>query len=268
MTPEEHTCETSGLHLLPAGGEEAFRVAKDRYGALSAKENDVIGPWPIGPSGYAEDARGRFDTIGRTIYLAESRKCSYAEVLNPFRARRAAIARVAERIGCNPDEYMERVVAEAEENGRSRPWAIDVDWQMDRSMYSIQMPASGWWVQIDHPDSFSALEHLTEPVTGFTERLRMMTEARVMSEDRALTTLMAQAIRNQTLHDGSEALGISYRSQTSYGRCWAYWDRRSDESLDPSTHDLVQCESNNVGPDPDFNEVADDYKLPILGARS
>lgn len=81
----ERICSKTGLHLIEAGGETAYRVAKDRYGALSARVNEHVGPMPVGFYSEAGDSRGRYDTLGSTISLADSRRCAYAEVLNGFR---------------------------------------------------------------------------------------------------------------------------------------------------------------------------------------
>ncbi|UNK47742.1 hypothetical protein [Arthrobacter sulfonylureivorans] len=97
--------------------------------------------------------------------------------------------------------------------------------------------------------------------------VKMLTATEVTGLDRDLTTLLAHVIRQQRLDDGSEPLGIAFASRTLTGRCWAYWDRRTDEGLPPGSNDLQQLSSQNVGPDPDFFAMAKFYDLPILGAR-
>jgi hypothetical protein len=227
----------------------------------------IVGPLPVGTDPAEGDRRGRFDTRGSTIYLADSRECAYAEVLVGFRQERAKIAKAAEAIDWEVDEYIAQVLSEAQANGVDVPWAISVDWQMDRSIYEIRLPREGWWVQMDHAETLAALEDLVPKSIGMTERLQLLTSGAVASEDRDLTTLLAHVLRGQRLDDGSEPLGISYVSKTLKGRCWAYWDRRTDESLSPGRNDLLQLTSENVGPDPEFVKIANFYKLPILGAR-
>ncbi|NUL49018.1 hypothetical protein F7P69_28005 [Cellulosimicrobium funkei] len=263
----ERTCTTTGFRLVAAGGQTAYRVAKDRYGALSARRNELVGPPPAGSPPGAGDSRGRYDTIGSTLYLADSRRCAYAEVLNGFRAERAQIARTAQSIGMTVDEYIEAVIADAEANGLAVPWAVSVDWQLERSIYEIRLPRQGWWVRIDHPDTLKALEDLASATAGAMGQVAMLTATEVTGPNRDLTTLLAHLIRQQTLDDGHEPLGIVYPSRTLTGTCRAYWDRRADESLPPGRNDLVQLTSGNVGPDPVFAETAGHYRLPILGAR-
>ena len=265
---EERVCADTGLWLVAASGETAFRVAKDRgRGVLSGWPNALIGPPPVGADSGKGDPRGRYDTIGSTIYFADSRRCAYAEVLVGFRQKRASIAKLADTIGWNVDEYIAHVKQEALNNGVDLPWAIPVDWQMDRSINEIRMPGNGWWVQIDHANSMSALEYLTPKLKGMNDQLQLLTSGTLGSDDRAITTLLAHCIRDLTLDDGTTPLGISYASKTLVGRCWAYWDRRADEGLPPGHNDLVLLTSENVGPDPDFEHIADLYGLPILGAR-
>lgn len=266
----ERTCTKTGLRLVAAAGENGFRVAKDRYGALSVLPNKIVGPLPITPTAAkaSPDHRGRYDTLGSTVYLADSNRCAYAEVLVGFRKDRAAVAKVAESIGWSADHYIAQVLEDARINGVDVPWAVSVDWQMDRSIYEIQMPRSGWWVKMDHPDTLSALERLTPTVPGMTEVLQVLTAGSISGENRVVTTLLAEIIRQQVLDDGSESLGISFHSKTLFGRCWAYWDRRFDAGLPPGANDLHQLASLNVGPDLDFSYVADHYDLPLRGRHA
>lgn len=264
----ERTCTDTGLRLVAAGGETAFRVAKDRHGALSVRPNSHVGPLPLGTDPSVGDRRGRFDTVGSTVYLADARRCAYAEVLIGFRQKRAAIAKVAESIGWDVEEYIGHVIADARANGVGAPWAVSVDWQMERSIYQIRLPRNGWWVHIDHADTLAALESLAPAAPGLAARLQLLTAGDPTGEDRALTTLLAHVIREQTLDDGSQPLGIAYASKTLMGRCWAYWDRRTDLGLPPGGDDLHQLASENVGPDPEFASVAAHYGLPLLSPRS
>lgn len=266
-TGESRTCTATGLRLLPALGEISYRVAKDRYGALAVRTNEIVGPRAVGTASTQEDARGRYDSLGSTVYLADSRRCAYSEVLTSFRQSKAAITKVAASIGWDPREYLASVIKQANTNGIDAPWAISLDWQMDRSLYEIRLPRKGWWVQIDHPDSFKALEHLNVSATDGAEKLQLLTNGSITGEDRDLTTLIAHAVRTQTLDDGSEPLGINYSSKTLQGRCWAYWDRRTDLLLPPGRNDLIQLTSENVGPDPEFISTAEYYSLPILNGR-
>lgn len=262
----ERTCTQTGLRIIEAAGETGFRVAQDRYGALSVLANKQIGLLPAPAPGTAlADKRGRYDTLGSTVYVADSRRCAYAEVLSGFRLKRAAVAAAAESVGWTVDDYIEQVLVDAKRNGIDAPWAISVDWQMQRSIYELSLPSVGWWVRIDHFDTLAALQSMTPTVTGLTQNLQLLTAGSITGEDRALTTVLAETVRQQVLDDGSEPLGISFASKTLFGRCWAFWDRRVDLGLSPGSNDLQQISSENVGPDSEFNFIADHYDLPRLG---
>lgn len=262
----ERTCTRTGFRIIEAAGEPSYRVAQDRYGAVSVLRNDRVGPLPAPKPGVpVADKRGRYDTLGSTVYLADSRRCAYAEVLSGFRRERAAVAKAAESIGWTVDEYMAQVVLDAKNNGVDVPWAISVDWQFQRSIYEISLPSDGWWIKIDHKDTLSAFQHLTPPVKGMTAALQFLTAGSITGNNRALTTILSQTAREQVLDNGYEPLGISFESKTLFGRCWAFWDRRVDSGLAPGSNDLQQRFSENVGPDPDFNFIADHYELPRLG---
>lgn len=229
--------------------------------------NSVVGPFPAESDPNVGDSRGRYDTVGSTIYLADSRACAYAEVLMTFRKDRAAISRAAASIGWDINSYIEQILEDASNNGIDPPWGISVDWQMARSVYEIRLPLSGWWVQIDHPDTLAALETHLPAMAGHLEEVKVLTAGNITGEDRDLTTLIAHTIRQTVLDDGSEPLGISYQSKTLHGRCWAYWDRRADANLPADANRLLQLTSENVGPDPEFERIAKLYRLPIRPVR-
>lgn len=83
----DRTCHRTGLGLVAADGTDAWRIAKDQYVATSGVAgvlvNDRIGPLPHD----VPDRRGRYDTLGRTVYVADSPTTAIAEVLQPFRSR-------------------------------------------------------------------------------------------------------------------------------------------------------------------------------------
>jgi len=258
--------------LVPAGGETLYRVAKDQYvmsgGILAVLPNDTVGPKN------GADARGRFDTLGRTVYLADSPDCAFAEVLLPFRKRRDVLAQDAMALEpeegerrMTVEEYIEAVTKEAVENNVDAPWAISAEWQMARSIYHVRMPLAGWWVRIDGDRT---LDYLSERYRSELPRLlgesRSLTVSDVTGENRALTTFLAQQIRKTYLEDGSYALGIEYPSKSGAGRCFAYWPRRMDDNLLPGADDPAIIRSENVTGRA-LEERAARWDIPILRGR-
>ncbi|GAA4424038.1 hypothetical protein GCM10023169_20380 [Georgenia halophila] len=240
-------------------------MALEKYtrsgGILAVRMNAHVGPLPENSA----DRRGRFDTIGRTVYFAEHETTAFAEVLQPFRARRIALQADADAVGLSVDDYVERVQSEATKNGMGRPWAISADWQMSRCVHQVRMPATSWWVQIDHKDTLNRLGlDLAEPLKRLG--VPMLTLSGTTGENRAVTTLLAEHVRGQTLFDGSRPLGIQFVSKTGYGNCWAWWDRRADDGLTPGENDPKTLEDFNVDR-PAFRAVTDDWDLEILQGR-
>lgn len=175
-----------------------------------------------------------------------------------FRLDRPAISRAAASIGWDIESYIEQIL-----EGIDPPWGISLDWQMARSIYELGLPRSGWWVQIDHPETLAALETHLPAMAGSGQELRVLTAGNITGEDKDLTSLIAQAIRERILDDGSEPLGISYQSKTLHGRCRTYWDRRADADLPADANNLLRLTSENVGPDPEFERIAKLNRLPI-----
>lgn len=64
-----------------------------------------------------------------------------------------------------------------------------------------------------------ALEELASATAGAMGGVTMLTATEVTGPDRDLTTLLAHVIRQQTLDDGHEPLGIVYPSRTLIGNC-------------------------------------------------
>ena len=257
-------CTATGLHLLPAAGVAAYRVVKDRgRGPLKGYPNEHVGPYPRGSGA---DARGRFDTIGSTVYFSDTPETSFAEVLRGFRRDLLKLTPLARIAGYDDaEQYVDAIIAESVANGIASPWAISSDWQMARSIYHVRMPLDGWWVQIDHPQTLTAITNGMHDLEFGTTRTDL-TSSDLESDNRELTTMIAEYIRNLTLDTGHEPLGINFRSKSLYGRCWAWWDRRGDQGLSPGRDDPGLLRSFNVDT-PAFRSVAADYGLPVLLGR-
>lgn len=264
--PGAHTCTETGVRLVPAVGELMFRVVQDRYlsrsGPLSSPVNKHVGPLPA----EMKESRGRFDTIGRTVYFGDTKECCFAEVLQEFRQDRQTLVADAKAAGQDVEEYIRDATQDALTNDVDPPWAVSGDWQRHRSLLYIRLPLEGWWVQIDHPDTLNTVSdalaaELRDSGVG------LLTSSITTSENRAATTLIAQYIRDLVLDDGSLPLGISFPSKTEYGRCLAWWNRREDDDLMPSdTGPRNARDSDNVDTLA-FRKVCADWGLPILKGR-
>ena len=250
-------CSSTGFGLVEAGHDAGWRVAKDVYvrasGINGVLINERIGVLPPG----ASENRGRYDTLGRTVYFADHAKTALAEVLQHFRIDVMTIAKDAAAIGMDVDDYRRELTRDYHDRGLPALGEIDVDWQMNNSLYRVDLPAEGWWVVIDDPATLNALSRATHGTFG------QLTLSNISGEDRALTTQLAQLVRESTLDDGSLPLGISFPSKTAYGRCWAWWNRRADDNLSPSSNDPQLVESLNVAV-PELHALCADWQLTLV----
>lgn len=265
MSAKERVCPRTGLYLVPARGETGWRVANEQYvrsgGILAVRVNTHVGPLPD----ESPDRRGRFDTIGRTVYFGQTAEASFAEVLQDFRRKRLAMEADAKAAGYSFEEYVEAVTTSADKNGVDRPWAISGKWQIDRCLHEVAMPREGWWVQANDKATLNQVSMNLAP--GLQDLgVGLLTLADLAGQSRAVTTLLAQYIRNQDLFDGSRPLGIEFPSKTGYGSCWAWWDRRADDGLTPGANDPKTRSDLNVDV-PAFRTVAADWQLEILPGR-
>ena len=164
-----------------------------------------------GGSHYSYFGHDEWADFAHEVKSLESALAVRSQVLSAFEAADAEAA------GYELSEWVELVTAQAIANELDPPWAISCDWQMARSIYEVYLPEDGWWVRVDHSDTLNAL------VDQYPHRdLRtnpLLTLADLEGEDRTLTTVLAEHIRNLLLDDGSEALGINFPSKTGYGRC-------------------------------------------------
>ncbi|PYF97325.1 hypothetical protein SAMN05216184_11534 [Georgenia satyanarayanai] len=136
---------------------------------------------------------------------------------------------------------------------------------MSRCLHRVAMPAEGWWVQIDHKATLNRLGlDLAEPLRQ--AGVPLLTLSGTTGENRAVTTLLAQHVRGQSLFDGSLPLGIQFTSKTGYGTCWAWWDRRADDVLTPGENDPKTLEDLNVDGDA-FRAVTTDWQLEVLPGK-
>lgn len=251
-------CSHTGFCLAAAAGENGWRVTKDEYvqtsGITGVLVNDRVGPLPAG----TPDTRGRYDTLGRTVYFADTGTTALAEVLQHLRVKVMSLTKDAAAIGVDVQEYRRRLSKETHERGVPGPGEVSVDWQTTRSLHEVRLPAFGWWVRIDNPATLNAL---SERMGGFVGQLTL---GDVCGDNRGLTTQLAQVIRDSVLDDGSLPLGITFPSKTAYGRCWAWWNRRGDDNLNPSSNDPKLVNSFNVGVG-ELHDICREWDLELVG---
>lgn len=143
MTPlpsNGRICTRTGLVLVPAAGQQVWRVAKTAYGPLNP---------PLRPVEGIEDTAGwsRFDVPdARTVYAASTAECAYAEVLAYHRRRlgdQDPLVADAIAVGLTATELAAEVTTEWGDRGHMRPGELALGWRAERTLYRLRLPTTG-----------------------------------------------------------------------------------------------------------------------------
>lgn len=245
------TCTRTGLRLVRAAGRVTYRVANNSYGPVAPKPRnltyDDVEEW------------ARWDSAGgRTIYSADTPTFAYLEVLayvTPSEGLSQMPVSKAFPDSEEPDDQPKQPSAAWSTSGKgSEPTMLDrieqewkdrfgqfgirknpQRWREVRSLFPITLPTSGWFIDISHSDTVSALNRSGPPLDGPVHPTQRVTLANLLDENRAWTCRVATMLRQAILDDGSYAHGISYRSKHGVeGGCWAFWLRQIDDGHTPS----------------------------------
>lgn len=210
-------CSLSGLRLIASAGELSVRIGKNRYGATGAL-----------PRNAGEDRRewSRFDSPGRTLYVAEDEPTAFAEVLADFQLppgkRFHHLEADATAAGLTIDDFLLAVERERGERGLQYMGYLPASWRDDRRVFFLLLRQDGWLIDIEHPDSIAVLRERCE--SALEDRsIRVLTTADVRGNDRELTTTFASVLRGIQLDTGLSAAGIHYESKHGGGWCRALW---------------------------------------------
>lgn len=198
------------------------------------------------------DDWSRWDTPGRTVYIAGTLGTAFRECLAWARmvpSHERKLGRLAAPCDLEPDEVMREVAADFEKLGHLQPGHLPYSWRDSRLIHRITDPDSaGPWIDMEHQATLDALS-LGPPsgVKAFTGR-EEFDRAATCSNDRDVTTRIAQWLRGMVLDDGTEAAGIRFRSRVGNGICRAYWMRRTDLGLAEVAHADAGREIRNREP--------------------
>lgn len=221
MSPaESRTCTKTGLRLIPVDDSLGFHVAKRTYAQPSA-------PWRSADVHRQE--WGRFDTLGRTYYLAETGECAFAEVLASLRRANGSedsLAPIAAALDLTLEETVNAIAHEWEEADFRGVGALPSSWYGRRRLYRARIIDAGWLVDIEHPDTISALQGQADSdVARFLahQGIPALTTAVLRSENRLVTTMLAEIIRDAVLDDGSNPRGVHFGSKHGAAWCRAVW---------------------------------------------
>jgi hypothetical protein len=238
MTPlsEDRTCTKTGLRLIRVEGDRMFRVAIDRYGALSAVERFEGGD---------RTEWGRFDSPGFTVYTAQERETAYAEVLAPFKRQLGAVDPLetdASALGMTRNEFLEEVASQWSDRSFMGLGAVPASWRYTRGMYEVYAQPGGWWIDLDHPDTISRLETAMESLL-IEENVKVLTTSVLTGHNRRITTTIGELLKRYVLDDHSRARGLQFRSKFGGAWCRAIW---LPADADEWNADLVALSSDRI----------------------
>lgn len=209
----------TGIALIPARRQTVFRLAKPSYGPLNPRRRDISGT----------DDRiewNRFDLPGeQTIYAASTPQGAYGELLGPLKKPRALpAAALLDDVG---DATIEDLIANdwAQAGKQLPPYVVDLNWLYRFRLYTLTLPERGWLVELEHSATVAYL-HGHIPASLWDRGFRRITVSDLRSEDRLVTTTLAEQVAAVQLDDGATALGLRYGSKHgSDWQCWTIWLR-------------------------------------------
>ncbi len=241
----------------------AHRVTPSGWVERHPDGPDEVVPWSEDP------AWSRWDTVGRTLYTAATRRGTLAEVLQNLRqtAGLAHLERLAKAMGGTLEKYLALVDRDAAAAGMMPRSQVPRSWRDARLVYQVQLPASCWWVYVEHPDTLGFLSASTQAV----DRLQAaghsgpIDRSHVLGPHRRITATIAALLRSTMLFDGSYPLGVTWGSKLGYGDQWAVWLRQTDDGADPASDGVTVIGVGQVlaASDPDLVAVATSLNVHV-----
>lgn len=218
----DRVCPQTGLKLVPASWQVAYRIQGSAHPAISAASRDGAGgrkPW------------NRYDTPGTTVYLADNAVCAYQETIAQFKRKLGSVdplQKDANALGMTLDEFYAEVAHQWEERQFMYTGTLPRQWREKRLLHVVSLAQHGWWVDIEDTESLSSLEKAIPDIIS-SLGIHSLDRSEVLSLNRALTTRLAEHVRGLTLFDGSKALGIVFGSRHGGGTNFASWLRAHDD---------------------------------------
>jgi hypothetical protein len=235
---ERTICKQTGFSLVPAFSQSASRIAKSSFGAMNPPQRVPAGDRSIW---------GRWDVAGhRTIYAGSPEACAYAESLAPFRPK--IDIKLAELFDDDLEDWTleKQVQKEWAERNHMRVAAIPQNWREERNICPLELPDSGWFVDIEAAESMAAIFQQHGHVLA-AAGVEQLTTAHLHGENRILSTAIAERVHQSTLWDGSRPHGILYRSKHDGNwDCWAIWLRAVDDGKPVSAEPTRLTSTNEI----------------------
>lgn len=256
-TVEGQACPTTGLWLLPARRQTSFRIQDSNFDALSA---------PPRENGTDRLLWNRYDTVGTTLYLAETAECAFAECLAPFkRAIGTAdpLQKDADALGMSLEDFYEEVASQWQEKSFMNSGTLPRKWRTERQLHIVELPFPGWWIDVEHPETMATIEAAL-PGALRDHGVAHVDTSLLRSNRREVTTAIADHLRDLVLFDGSYALGIRFGSRHGGYLNWAVWLRNHDSKI-MGGDGLVHLQESPIHfNDPDLEAASRRFKLKVF----
>lgn len=254
MTSDIRACPTTGIALLPACGQTVFRLAKPSYGPLNPQCRPLT----------SDDDRSRwnrFDLPGeQTVYAASTPEGAYGELLGGLKKPAPLAASVLFDDAGGAAVTVEELIAEdwAALGKRLAPHVVNVNWLDEFRLYTMTLPQQGWLVDSEHSRTVTFLQE-NIPLALWERGVQGVTVSDLRSEDRFLTTHLAERLARARLTEGHTAIGLRYGSKHgSDWDCWTVWLRNGvNTSIAVDAGEPVHPPERN----PILAKVLDTYNL-------
>lgn len=238
-------CASTGLNIVASSSQSIFRVAHTKYGPVN--------PPPRLPGVHAVEDWSRWDTPGRTIYGGSTATGAFVEVLEYIDPAPPPIpmAELFDDVHAGDAATLaDQIARELPLHGGMPYRSISQGWREARSLYELQLPHSGWFVDITGANSISVVsDQLASTLLAECgiERLTLSELTSSSEQAKKLTTGIATWIRESAqLFDGERPHGILYPSKWgSTFTNWAMWLRRTDDGTGPDN--LTVLDTSNIG---------------------
>jgi len=232
-------CASTGLNIVASTGQSIYRVAQTRYGPLN--------PQPRMPGKLPVEQWSRWDTPGRTIYGGSTAVGALVEVLEYITPDppTTLLTDLFDDVGpADADTLAGQIALELPAHGGMQYRSISKGWRQERSLYELQLPASGWFVDIAGANSISAVSEQLRSTLLEECGIWQLTLSELTSSSekfKRLTTGIATWIRETVeLEDGERPHGIFYPSKWGSNLAnWAMWLRRKDDDTGADPVDVL-----------------------------
>lgn len=250
---EPRICGRTGLSLVPADGTSIWRVAKTSYGPLNPEQRTATGDRGLW---------GRYDVpLHRTVYGALPVEAAYGESLAWARAKFSIDGPQMRDLFDDVDAQDTTSLREVVEQewagigfGHMPPGAVPAGWRQERALHELELPSSGWFVDIEAAASVAAVGKSLRAALAALG-VRALTVGHLRSEERRVTTTIADWVWHQVLDDGSLPHGVRFGSKHgSDWHCWAIWLRAVDDGRGLESEPVSDRGGSAIGP-PDQNEA-------------